>query len=250
MRIFVLGAGDPEMREIKRVLTEAGEQFVTARHRGANVTSRNAYQADGTSIPLPKNAEIIRVECFVIGLNYTHSLDHHNEGDAGYDCGPNDYFQGSSLGQVLSFLGKEPTLEQRIICAADHCPSQAYLGLCPGVLPEELFQWRLKSKAEFKGMRPEVLEGLIQEQRVLLQAAERITVAGTSVAWLPDASDEAPEASARYDIPFMYRILEKDGRTKVGILGAPPAAITLWMAECGFNDVYGNPSRGYAGGYF
>jgi hypothetical protein len=249
MRIFILGADDPEMREIRNVLTQAGEQFVFARERGARVRSGNAYHADGTSDPLPKGAEVIFVECSVLGLTPSLTIDHHRPGDPGYDCEPEDYLHGSSLGQTLLYLKMMPTLTQRVICAADHCPSQAYLGRCPGVLPEELAKWRRESKAAVKGVTPEVLEELIQEQRQRLMAAERIDVAGTPVAWLPDATDEAPEASARYDIPFMYRSVQKDGRTKVGILGAPPAAIAVWMDECGLFDVYGNPSRGYAGGY-
>lgn len=249
MRIFILGANDPEMREIVRVLADAGESFVYARHAGANVRPRNAYQANGTSAPLTKGAELIFVECSVLGLTATHVLDHHRPGDQGYDCGPAEYLQGSSLGQVLSFLGQMPTALQRIICAADHCPEAAYRGACPGLDVEAFADWRLASKAAVKSMPVEKMRALVEEQHARLKAAERIDVAGTQVAWLPDASDEAPDASARYDIPFMYRLLEPDGREKFGILGAPPHAIEAWMQHCGLEDVYGNPSRRYAGGY-
>lgn len=249
MRIFILGANDPEMREIARTLTEAGESFVYARHAGANVRPRNAYEADGVSERLAKGAELIFIECSVFGLTATHVLDHHRPGDHGYDCGPAEYLKGSSLGQLLTFLGKAPTALQQIICAADHCPDAAYRGECPGVDLEAFAEWRLTSKAASKSMPVEKLRALVEEQHERLKAAERIDVAGTMVAWLPDATDEAPDASARYGIPFMYRMLEPDGREKYGILGAPPEAIEAWMESCGLENVYGTPSRRYAGGY-
>ena len=249
MRTFILGANDPEMREIVRVLTEAGEAFAYARQAGMNVRPRNAYQADGTSERLVKGTEVLFVECSVLGLSPAQVFDHHRPGDPGYDCGPADYVLGSSLGQVLAFLGKTPTDQQRIICAADHCPDAAYRGECPGLDVYAFADWRLASKAAVKSMSLSEMRALVDEQHVRLRAAERIDVAGVSVAWLPDASDEAPDASARYGIPFMYRKMEPDGREKFGILGAPPHAIEAWMASCGLENVYGTPSRGYAGGY-
>jgi hypothetical protein len=249
MRIFILGANDPEMREIVRVLEDAGESYVYARQAGANVRPRNADQANGTSNPLTKGAELIFVECSVLGLTATHVLDHHRPGDPGYACGPAEYLLGSSLGQVLSLLGQVPTALQRIICAADHCPDAAYRGACPGLDVEAFADWRLASKAAAKSIPLEKMRALVEEQHARLKAAERIDVAGTLVAWLPDASDETPDASARYGIPFMYRLGEPDGREKFGILGAPPHVIEAWMRHCGLDEVYGAPSRGYAGGY-
>lgn len=249
MRFFVLGANDPEMREIANVLKAAGEQFVYARYRGAVVRPNQAYRADGTSEPLPKGAQVVTVECRVQGLAPVQAIDHHNPGDAGFDCGPEQYLQGSSLGQLLTLMGKTPTAEQRIICAADHSPTQAYRGLCPGVLPEDLFNWRAQNKAASWGISVQEFHARVEAAHQELLAAERIDVAGTAVAWLPEANDYTPEASARYDIPFIYKRQERDGRVKVGLLGAPAEAISTYMRECGLLDVYGNPSRGYAGGY-
>ena len=249
MRFFVLGANDPEMREIAAVLEASGEQFVYARYRGAVVIPNQAYRADGTSEPIPKGAQVVTVECRVRGITPVHAIDHHNPGDAGFDCGPAEYLQGSSLGQLLALLGKEATAEQRIICAADHCPTQAYRGLCSGVLPEDLFNWRAQSKAASWGISVEQFHARVEAAHQELLAAERIDVAGTAVALLLEANDYTPEASARYDIPFIYRRRERDGRIKVGLLGAPAQAISAYMRDCGLLDVYGNPSRGYAGGY-
>lgn len=249
MKFFILGANDPEMREIVQVLTAAGEKFAYACQRGARVRATNAYSANSISGALPEGAELVFVECAVLFLNPAIIIDHHQPGHPGYDCAPADYLNGSSLGQVLSLLGKEPTELQRIICAADHCPDAAYRGECPGVSPSALADWRLESKAAVKGLTVEELRRRVEEQRVCLQNAERVDIAGTQVAWMPESTDETPDAAARYGIPFMYRTSEKDGREKLGILGAPPAAIEAWMAACGLKNVYGCPSRGYAGGY-
>jgi len=249
MRIFVLGAPDPEMREIANVLRTAGERYVYAGVGEDRVHTGNAYDAVGVTRRIPLNAEVIFVECRVKGLRPSRVIDHHNPGDPGFDCGPEDYLKGSSLGQVLTLLNIRPTEEQRIICAADHCPQWAYQGMCPGVSPEALSNWRLASKAAAKGITLDEMLALVNEQHEKLKSAERVTVAGVEVAWLPESNDATPEASARYGIPFMYRTVERDGRTKAGILGAPAPVIEEWMRECGLYDVYGSPSRGYAGGY-
>jgi hypothetical protein len=250
MRIFVLGASDPEMREIANVLRAAGERYVYACIGDVRVHAANAYTADCVSSRLPKRVDLVFVECAVRGLRPSHIVDHHNPGDPGFECGPADYLKGSSLGQVLALLRREPTEEQRIICAADHCPQQAYQGLCPGVTPVALSDWRLASKAAFKGISVDELRALVEVQHERLKAADRVTIAGVEVAWLPESADETPEASARYGIPFMYRTVERDGRNKAGILSAPAHVVEAWMRDCGLSDVYGSPSRGYAGGYF
>jgi len=249
MKLFILGAPDPEMREIARVLKEAGQRFVYAQYRRDRVMASNAYKATGVSGPIPKGAKLVFVECAVVGLTPSVIVDHHNEGDPGYACAPADYMKGSSLGQVLSLLGKEPTAEQRIICAADHCPHAAYQGNCPGVDVEAFSSWRIASKAQAKGVSVAEMQARLDRQVEALKTAERLSIAGTEVLWVPTSADELPDASARLGIPVMYCIVERDGRNKAGILNAPAHVIEAWMAQCGLANVYGNPHRGYAGGY-
>ena len=45
--VFVLGAQDPEMREIARVLRRHGQPFFHAARDGWLVSTRTAYDADG-----------------------------------------------------------------------------------------------------------------------------------------------------------------------------------------------------------
>lgn len=250
MKVFVLGSPDPEMEEIERVLREQGEVVCYAKLRNSRVRADTAYQADGISLEeLPENPEFIFVECAVLGLRYADLVDHHRPGDPGYDMPAARYFEGSSLGQVLTMLGLESTALQRVMAAADHCPTQAYRGLCPGVDVELLRQWRTESRAARRGVSPEEMEQAIARCTQVLQQCERIDFAGSQLAWIGNEMGEFAEASARYGIPFMYCEKQPDGRHKFGIMGAEPEVIERWMRECQLSNVYGNPARGYAGGY-
>lgn len=267
---FILGAPDPEMQEIKRVLAAQrigfGHATIRALERcvlrpGERETARRvrtrrrivqafeAYRADGVETPIAAGAQLVFVECAVSGLSGL-VVDHHNEGDPGFGLPPERYLEGSSLGQTLALLGLEPTQEQRIIAAADHCLAHAYAGRCPGVTPEELGRWRVNSRARTQGIEVEELERRIRAAQEALEHAPRIELAGTQVAWFEDTPAEISEASGRTGIPFAYVRQELDGRTKAGIMSAPAPVIETWMQRCGLHDVYGDPQRGFAGGYF
>jgi hypothetical protein len=246
---FILGARDPEMQEIMRVLDVEGHPHALATIRGRPVRSSEAYVATGIQGLVPKNHRIVFVECAVLGLVPDEICDHHNEGDPGYGMPPAEYMDGSSLGQVLKLLNLEPTAEQRVIAAADHCLRHAYEGLCPGVDPATLAAWREKSRAEVRNITAEEMRSRIEAAMQALRDAPRIIVGGEEVAWFPgQMPEEIPEASARSGIPFCYARRE-GSRGKSGIMSAAPHVIRAWMRECGLTDVYGDPARGFAGGY-
>lgn len=249
MKCFILGAPDPEMKEIEKVILEAGHEVRYALQRGFRVRAQNAYSADTVNKPFDADAELIFVECEVLGLTPSQVADHHKPGDPGYGKPPSEYLEASSLGQVLKMLGMEATQEQRIIAAADHCPTQAYRGECPGVLPTALADWRTRSRAERRGVSPEEMEKAIEQARLLLESAERIEFCGQRISWIALRGGEISEASARYNIPFMYKEPSRTGGTKMGIMGAQPEVIAAWMRDCRLSNVYGDPARGYAGGY-
>lgn len=249
--VFVLGASDPEMEEVERVVKAAGHHVRYACLGPVRVRAESAQMASGLNLPLPKDATVVCVECHVHLLQADVYVDHHAPGDPGYACSAAEYLQGSSLGQVLSLLGLEPTQEQRIIAAADHCPNQAYRGLCPGVTAQQMAEWRTRTRAQRRGVSIEEMEAAIEAGRKhLLTEAPRVPFLGKQFPWVTSRAQlELAEASARYDIPFMYAEQTPSGRTKAGLMGAEPAEIEAWMAQCGLQDVYGNPHRGYAGGY-
>ena len=250
MKQFILGAPDHEMREIERVLLINGIPYSFATTRGRIVQSHEAYKASGTTTLVPTNTDIIFVECAVMGLTPVYRIDHHNEGDPGFGKLPHEYLEGSSLGQVLDYLGIEATQEQRIIAAADHCLAHAYQGRCPGVTPAELSAWRIRSRATARGLSEAELVSQIATATEALRQAPTIVVEGMQVAWFDNVPPEVSEASARVGVPFAFIRKESDGRVKSGIRSAPARVVEAWIRTCGLKGIYGDPQRGFAGGYF
>ena len=114
-----------------------------------------AYQATGiTGEPLDLSRPLRLVECQVEGQDAAFRADHHRPGDPGFDAPPAEYWRGSSLGQVATHLGVEPTPALRLVAAADHCLAAAYRGACPDVDPDALMRWRAETRAQFQAVVP------------------------------------------------------------------------------------------------
>ena len=252
-RIFVLGAPDPEMDAIQALLDEHGERFTFAMVGDHRVHAGNAYTATRTRNEIEPGEHVITIECDVRGLRVSRVIDHHRPGDPGYACSPERYWEGSSYGQLHILMGLEPTDQARIIAAADHCVTAAYASKCPGVDPLALKQWRLQSRAERRGVPLEVMEKNINEAITRLRQLDRTVIAGHEYAnAIGHDIPEVPEASAISGIAVMHVYVEpKSQREKVSVLGGTPEAIRAWQAWAStfLADVYGNPNRGYAGGY-
>jgi hypothetical protein len=260
--IFVLGAQDPEMREIEKTLTSAGFTALHAARRGQRCSAQTAYSADGVvrvgpdGVPraavLPPKAPSVFVECTVDDRTPVLRVDHHNPGDPGYEMPAGRYLEGSSLGQVLTLLEREPTETQRLLAAGDHCLTAAYQGECPGVDPGELLFLRASWQAKMSGRTlTDVVEGI-------LDAAKRVkrlydSEFGESRFFDPtQIPRDLAEGAAYAGMPVRYRALLPDGVLKEMIKGAEPAHIARFMAEHeeAGRTTYGNPYRGYAGAYW
>ena len=250
---FCLGASDIEMNAIEALLSRHGINWYAATWNGARVKPNMAYQANGLrGFPTRRKLRpetTVMVECHLSGFEPGVVIDHHNEGDPGYSMPPERYLEGSSLGQVAAFLGVELTSEERCIAAGDHCLNYAYQGLCPGVDVEELKRVRAFYLAKHNRISVEdMLVRLESGYNQLLQTSEPIDIAGESVFLLKDEILHIQEISARASLPLIYKQSCAEG-TKVGILNARPFTVAYWMEHCGLHNVYGNPHRGYAGGY-
>ncbi|WP_425953107.1 hypothetical protein [Ralstonia pseudosolanacearum] len=258
---FVLGAQDPEMREIEVALDSVAIPFAHASvdHRRCNAA--NAYKAnslvllgrDGVNRPAvpPAGHEIVLVECALKGVGGGITIDHHNPGDSGFDASPDRYMDGSSLGQVLRFLHLEPNETQRLLAAADHCLTAAYQGLCPGVDPGELFFLRASWQAKL-GNRSlvEVMSGIERAAKLVNQRYNRHTAEATFLDPTRVPRDLA-EGGAYAGKAIRYRSLGEDFQMKEMLKGATPESIESFMAGHAAvgRRVYGNPHRGYAGAY-
>jgi hypothetical protein len=258
---FILGAQDPEMREIERVLDSARQARMHAARGRYRVNARTAYDADGVvhagpggtraALLLP-GVPLAFVECGLAGCEPIARVDHHHPGDPGFEAGPERYMEGSSLGQVLQLLEREPTETQRLLAAGDHCLTAAYQGACPGVDPNLLLELRASWRARVSGRTlSDVIGGI-------LDAADRVRTHHDSEFGESRFLDptEIPldlaEGSAYAGIPVRYRGLMPDGVLKEMFKGGNPAAVERFMAEhrSAGRQVYGNPYRGYAGTYW
>jgi hypothetical protein len=124
------------------------------------------------------------------------------------------------------------------------------------VNPDALRRWRTASRAAFQGVSEDEIRRKVDAALETLASLPCVTIAGQTVAnaiGLPSIP-EAPEAVAISGTALLYSMLDKGtGRTKVGLLGAEPETIRGWMSiapqKWGLVEIYGDPARGYAGGY-
>jgi hypothetical protein len=262
--LFVLGAMDPEMQEIVRILQEQGSIYVFAQKDGEPVRPNNAYQADEFKAPLGTE-RVVFVECQAPFETSDPEvvevvvIDHHRPGDPGYD--EPDVFWASSLGQLYRFLElPDPEIgsESYLIGVCDHNLKYAYRRW-----PADTLRLRAKQKASFLCCSE---EGVLNDFRRAINALRRIASSyppatdvsgsGKSPIDLREGRDInfANEASAYLGVPIVYGPSElPDGRKKYGLLGASPSQVQAWLDGEGFagklQDRYGVPSRGIAGGY-
>jgi hypothetical protein len=298
--LFILGAPDPEMAAIEKLLTEAGVPYAYASIGGTRVHPGNAYRTHGyMSDEIPYLARVTStvytVECKgdLIDCGFDTAeirrIDHHRPGDPGYGRPPAEFLAASSVGQVICLLAKQcllpdsweedwqhdcrrphicfdmrdnelsselwavmPPEDVVLAAAADHCLESAYRGLCPGVDPERLMRWRAESRAAFQGRTVEAVLADVESARRILQEAiaqgdrEFADLRGFGI--IP----ELPEAACREGIPFLAEMADRDGRRKVVLQAAPPDLVARFLAGevvPGLVDTYGDPARGFAGGY-
>ncbi len=268
MRAWILGAADPEMAAVEEALRAAGEIVRYATIAGRRPRPDEAYtcalDATAAAVALAGHP-LYLVECIAVPLWAGHTpalrqaivrIDHHSLGDPGYGRRPADYLAASSLGQVLAVLGVAPTHEHRLIAAADHCLTHAYRGACPGVDPDELMRWRAASRAFFQRRSVVAVLDDIAAARGALRSAPDVQLYDAIVARDMRGRHvlELPEAAAREGMCFVADGLPgRDGRRKVVCqVGTPEqirAFVSYFAPALGLSDIYGDPERGFAGGY-
>ena len=286
--LFVLGAPDPEMAAIENLLRECGQISIQAVVDGARVRPGNAYKYSvsrgqlaegGFGETMASGATLVFVECGADPLPPNSiRVDHHRPGDPGHGKPPEDFLSASSLGQVLEILGYRASVaedsarrwgciagspaeqagwergdEWAMTAAADHCLAAAYRGECPGIDPQALRVWRIKSRAEFQGRSELEILADVERAESALKSAPRIEIGGVEVADLRGpVIPELPEAATYLGIAYLASIAERDGREKVVVSGSELMLrefISSWAHAQGLTGIYGDPVRGFAGAY-
>lgn len=215
-RYWILGASDPEMAAIEKLLIECGEKTVIAMHGGARVFPGNAYNVDGVANYAIGDAQLIFVECSSTCRPSDLRVDHHRVGDPGFGRPAFAFMSASSIGQTIRLLAQFGVLpaswpvyapgsnhlpgiikssnigwcvvtdkqefvvipsELVLTAAADHCLSAAYRGECFHVDPDTLMAWRVASRAEFQQRPQEEVLADITAAREVLKTAPLIELA-------------------------------------------------------------------------
>lgn len=259
--VFILGAGDPEMDRIDEILREQNQPHILATICGERVGPGNAYHADNQ---LATGSEIVFIECYVDGVTPSHVIDHHREGDPGYGIPAERYWEAASIGQLVTYLELADNYQDRVLAAMDHCFSAALRGECPGVDPKDVLNLRVKKMTESQGVTSDEVFALVEEYIDRIQRAKEVVIGGATVKDLREVdlgigysleNLSMGLAQALTDTPLL--VVEtnpgSDGRKKVTIDSGDEeqvrAFMSVWAPKAGLTEVYGVPSRGYAGAY-
>ena len=112
-RIWILGAPDPEMGAIERLLRQCGEQIIYATDEsGRRVHPGNAYRCPVPEVP--EGATVYAVECVDVLPEGWVRIDHHRPGDPGYGLPPEEFMSASSIGQVIAELARTGALRRAV----------------------------------------------------------------------------------------------------------------------------------------
>jgi hypothetical protein len=189
----------------------------------------------------------------------------------------------------LGLLSGDPgdASESRLVAAADHCLAHAYAGQCPGIDPDRLLLHRVSSQVAFRrdpGVTVESILADIDLAHHALLAAPDVVLSETLCDWHAAGHRRAddcltrsgreyssepcqtisardmrgrhvpslPDAGTRYGIPYIADGLPgPDGRTKIVCSGPSEVvrAFLSWATGERIVDCYGDPERGFAGGY-
>lgn len=141
-----------------------------------------------------------------------------------------------------------------IVAAADHCLTAAYRGLCPGVDPEVLEDWRAGNRAAHQGRTVNEVLADVARAALALRTAPLVTLGKYNVVDMRGLGHvaELPEAAAREGLCFVSQVKDRDNRIKVVCQAGNAeqiAAFLAWAPSQGITDLYGDPARGFAGGY-
>lgn len=216
------------------------------------------------STTIPAGRTPVWIECEHVGsVRSGHVIDHHRAGDPGYGLPPSQFWEASSIGQCYAFFlenGVDLMLtaaafgeERHLIAASDHCPGHAFQGRCPSIDIDALKAMRARNSASFNKMEPEAWLATVEASIAKLRSFPRGVLAGHEYAIASEDIELGNHAQLIAGIPMEYTMpgSPRDPRVKVGLLGGEPELIAAWMEfKAGsLVDIYGDPARGYAGGY-
>jgi hypothetical protein len=168
-----------------------------------------------------------------------------------------------------------------VTAACDHCLHHAWAGRCLGVTRDDVREFRArqattrpfepKSAKQYQVDFEAALEALAKAPTLnldpcacgqSLSSHDRgdgdCVECGTPFIRVADMrgihTPELPDAACYRDDPYLASVTDRDGRKKVVIGGAASdrainAFMHQWGLSAGLTGIYGDPARGFAGGY-
>lgn len=253
--IYALGAKDPEMDEMEKILKEKELPYMYAKVDGIRVNPGNAYEANNKQ-EIPQNTDVVFVECSIAGIRPKKIVDHHRPNDPGYGKGPELFWEASSLGQLIAFLESEFSLkiekteDRKMLAAMDHCYPAAIQGKCPEISGKDVFRKKMDCILEstYEMLRN---SDVVKIGNVEVFLLKQNTGIGYTASFLM-----AQTGAVSLGIPILIPCYDdKKGLEKVHLCGivskeTVSTFMKKWAEENGWDkNIYGNPSRGYAGAY-
>jgi hypothetical protein len=162
------------------------------------------------------------------------------------------------------YTGRVIPRELVLTAAADHCLEAAYRNACPGVHSESLLEHRVHHRARHQGRDAAAVMADVRAAIELLRATPLELFVGPWMGddehaqwpWYRDLRGqhvpELPEAACYTGRPYVANVADRDGRIKTVLGAAQPELVQAFldgeMIE-GLTGLYGDPARGFAGGY-
>lgn len=157
-------------------------------------------------------------------------------------------------------LGYVPTSRGRIIppglvvtAACDHCLHHAWAGRVPGVTRDMVREYRATCSAT-RPVDPVSPEEYERRFAATLEELEELRDDASALVVQVDRQlPELPDVACYLGVAYAAEVTDRDGRRKIVLGGATtPDLVREWMAEAeadGLEGIYGDPERGFAGGY-
>ena len=234
---FILGAKDPEMDRIEEIL-----KLNSIPYEYAMVDDKRCHP--GNAYTIPAEHDCWYVEC---GKDAINRIDHHRPGDPGWGS---DAIQSSSLFQLLDILEVEPTKEDYTIAALDVNGAKALQGGYPEVTTEDALLTQATNIATANNTSVNKVMDSIQYYHTQF---DWNTVPYLGVGYNIELLAYLT-VSAMLNMDIMYEARDSDeSPLKICFKSTDQSKVEAFMNQMeadGLINIYGNPTRGYCGGYY
>ena len=251
-RLWILGAPDPEMEAVEVLLRKCGEAIEHATVGGERVHPGNAYRADSPVVHTADHdwsrsvcdgcaVDYYRVECDWAGSQDSRVIDHHRPGDPGFGHGPQEFFESSSIGQVVLELARLGSLPASWVRPHEHSGAGA-----PGQLRLKGYrgQWLVSEPRAYLGeVQPRHYQGvLVPDDLVYTAAADHClgaAYAGECQWWEDDVrcgvdptdlGRHRAASRARHQGRTVEAVLADIESTQAALHAAPLVTLRSWVA--------------------